>query len=48
MGGEAGVGGGAGTSVLSGLTELLEEEGFDELVESRFAKFYAERTGVCR
>jgi hypothetical protein len=30
------------------LNELLEDEGFDEFVEKRCAKFYAKSTGVRR
>jgi len=40
-----GVGGGSGHPFYQGLNELLEAEGFDEFVEGRCAKFYAEKYG---
>jgi len=41
----AGVGGGAGASVYQKLNELLEAERFDEFVEQRCMKLYAEKYG---
>ena len=41
-----GVGIGSGASFYQRLNELLEAERFDEFVEGRCAKFYAEKNGV--